>query len=106
MPSRQVLYPPFGVGQRYKLFNNFNPDTARLSTYVGEVPAGSGIHQFQTVVPVPPPVLPPPAHTNITINSPNYWQNGYYVGLATNAGGRRRKSRRSKQSHRKTKRRH
>ena len=108
MPARQVLHPPFGVNQKYKIFNNFNPDTARLSTYVGEVPAGSGIHRFQTVVPVPPPVLPPPAYTNITINSPDYWQNGYYVGLATNAGGRRksRRSKRSKRSNRKTKRRY
>jgi len=111
MATRQVLYPPLGVGTNYKIFNNFNPATARLATYVGEVPAGSGIHRFQTVVTGPPPVLPPgviapPAHTDITINGPNYWQNGYYVGLATNAGGRRRKSKRSKRSHRKTKRRH
>ena len=106
MPSRQVLHPPFGVGTNYKIFNNFNPATARLATYVGEVPAGSGIHRFQTVVTGPPPVLAPPAHTDITINGPNYWQNGYYVGLATNAGGKRRKSKRSKRSHRKTKRRH
>jgi hypothetical protein len=106
MPSRQVLYPPFGIGTNYKIFNNFNQLTARLATYVGEVPAGSGIHRFQTVMPVPPPVLLPPAHTDITINGPNYWQNGNYVGLATNAGGRRRKSKRSKRSYRKTKRRH
>ena len=111
MPSRQVLYPPFAVGQRYKIFNNFIPATARLSTYAGEVSAagipavGSGIHRFQTVMPVPAPVLPPSPYTNITINSPNYWQNGDYVGLATNAGGRR-KSRRSKRSYRKSKRRH
>ena len=101
MATRQVLYPPFGVGTNYKIFNTFNPGTARLSQYIGPG-ASAGLHRFveviagQTYTPV----------TIIDTNPPNYGTQGYYVGLATNAGGRRRKSRRSKRSHRKTKRRH
>jgi hypothetical protein len=101
MATRQVLYPPFGVGTNYKIFNTFNPATARLSQYTGPG-AGLGLHNFVEViggVPTNTPIV-------ININPPNYGTQGYYVGLATNAGGRRRKSRRSKRSHRKTKRRH
>jgi hypothetical protein len=97
MATRQVLYPPFGVGTNYKIFNTFNPGMARLSQYTGPG-AGAGLERFVEVVGGVPTNTP----TIIDTNPPNYGTQGYYVGLATNAGGRRRKSRRSKRSKRST----
>jgi hypothetical protein len=102
MATRQVLYPPFGVGTRYKIFTTTNPLTGRLFQYTGPWPFGVGFHRFVGVqggeITAEEKI--------VDTNPPTYGTHGTYIGLATNTGGRRRKSRRSKRSHRKTKRRH
>jgi hypothetical protein len=99
MPSRQVLYPPFGVGQQYKLFHGMISDhPGTLVTYVEPIPNTTDKHRFQSnnggII-------------DLKIGGPTYG-NYDYIGLATNSGGRRksRRSKQSKRSHRKTKRRH
>ena len=99
MAARQIARPPFEVGQQYKIFNTYNPDTAITVTYIGSEPAVPGYHIFQRV-----------NGSLLSINTadPLYGIQFLFVGYTGNAGGRRKSrcSKRSKRSHRKTKRRY
>ena len=97
-PLKQAIKPPFTTNAgKYKLFDTNNPAYSQSVTYVGLEPDNI-THTFKFD-------LVPSAVKSIIPSSGTYGQSGYYIGLATNAGGRR-KSRRSKRSNRKSKRRY
>ena len=98
MAGRQPMLPPFGAGIQHKIFNANNPANTVVATYVGPTPHfPAGWHTFQ--------VVGAGNLINIDTATPLYGTQGLFVGYKGNAGGRR-KSRRSKQSRRKSKRRH
>jgi hypothetical protein len=89
---RQVLYPPFGVGQIYKIFTANHPNIPSIQAYYVEPDDEiSTDHYFREV-----------SSGNLTLIriGPDYGNYGKYVALSTNSGGRHRKSKRSKRSKR------
>jgi hypothetical protein len=98
--ARQPLYPPYAIGQNYRILNMQLPEYNLLVQYIGADPERPNFHRFQAVngegyitirgSSTYNPLPPPP-------------ENLYVTGVG-NAGGRRKL--RSRKSKRKTRRAH
>ena len=94
--ARQIMMPPYGVGQFYRLVSNVT-DANDLVTYVGPNPVMPNRYLFRKEV----------KPNEIVMVNPTDPPTGVFVVQQNNAGGRRksRRSKRSKRSTRKSRRR-
>ena len=99
--ARQPLYPPYVIGQNYRILNMQLPEYNLLVQYIGADPEHPNFHQFQVVNGEEGYIT---IYGSSTYNPNPPAPTDLYVTGVRNAGGRRKS--RSRKSKRKTRRAH